>query len=101
MITEYIDELRELILREVENREPRVLDASVNIVVDDETGDESTAVDLTLADPPSGSEMWDLRLLDDLAMTVERIVAEQDLPSAVLTVTPVTREEFEDDPAFG
>lgn len=97
MTTEQIKELRERILQGLKDREPHVHDATISTVVDDETGDESTAVDLTLADPPKGSESWELSLLDDLALTVERIVAREDLPPAVINVVPASHEEYEDE----
>jgi hypothetical protein len=96
--TEQSDALRERILRELEDREPRVHDVAIGIIIDDETGDESTAVDLTLADPAAGSDTWDLNQLDELAIAIERIVAAEDLPAAVISVTPLSSEEFQDGP---
>lgn len=92
-------ELRERIREELEGREPEMLEVAIAIVVDDETGDESTAVDLTLADPPKGADTWDLEQLDQLALEIERIIAAEDLPPAVISVIPVSREEFEDAPS--
>lgn len=98
MTTQEIALLREQILQELADQEPRVYDAVVQVAVDDETAEESTAVELTLADPPKGEESWDLNRLDELAVRVERIIAEKDLPPAVVSMRPLSREDFEDDP---
>lgn len=43
-------------------------------------------------------DRWELDRLDELAVKVEQIIAERDLPAAVISMQPVSREEFEDDP---
>lgn len=98
MTTQEADQIRERILRELADHEPGVQEASVNIASDEETGEEFTVVELTLADPPTGQDRWELNRLDELADKVERIVADRDLPAAVISMQPATREEFEDDP---
>lgn len=98
MTIQEADEIREQILRELADQEPGVQEANVNIAGDDETGEESTVVELTLADPPKGKDRWELERLDELADKVERIIAERELPTAVISMQPATREEFEDDP---
>lgn len=98
MTTEQTDTLRERILRELEGYEPRVHDVLITYIVDEYTGDASTVVDLTLDDPPEGSETWQLDRLHEFSLAIERIVATEDLPSAVVNVTPVSPEEFEDEP---
>lgn len=98
MTTQEADEIRERILRQLADHEPGVQEASVNIASDDETGEASTLVELTLVDPPKGKDRWELDRLDELADKVERIIAERDLPTAVISMQPATREEFEDDP---
>ncbi len=98
MTTEQTDTLRERILRELEGYEPHVHDVWITYNVDEYTGDASTVVDLTLDDPPQGSETWDLDQLHALSFAVERIIAVEDLPSAVINVTPLSPEEFEDEP---
>jgi hypothetical protein len=90
-------EIRERIRRDLADYEPGVRDVDVNVIADEETGEDSTIVDLTLTDPPTGQDSWDLDRLDELAAKVEQIIAERDLPAAVISMQPLSREEFEDD----
>lgn len=95
---EQTETLRERILQALADREPRVHGVEVTILRDGETDDESTAVDLTLADPPRDAETRDLDQLNEIALVIEKLVAEEDLPSAVVSVTPESSEDFEDTP---
>lgn len=95
-----VAELRDEIIAALEGSRPPVHEVELEDGIDEATGDDLLFVGLTLADPDKGMDTWDLDELDSIALKIELIAGERDLPTPVVSFAPISVEEYaEDSPA--